>query len=468
MFHRIFLTRKEDRANYDIIRNDGAILHIEASIYARYNDNREIIGFSGILQDVTERIQAEQALKESEKKYRLLAENSNDIIWVLDAETLNFTYISPAILAMRGLTMEEGVRERLQDVFPPEHLKRVLWFIESELGKEKTGLYDPHRSIIFEAEQYTKDGGTIWVEINTRFLRDAEGTLVGVQGSTRNITDRKRLERERDTYAGHLEDLVDEKTRELSLRVEKNRQEMEAAQQVQRAILPQQPPRSSLVTVAYLYSPMDALGGDFLSFTSFKETDSLGIFIGDVSGHGVEAALYTMMIKAVSDRLLRDHGLNPADFLRVLNQELCKSMQSHFLSAIYGIVSRGDDTAASFTFAKAGHPFPVLYRKEMDAVSYVTAPGIALGLFNDIAQSPVAVPLQAGDRIFLYTDGFIEAVNEDREIFGFDAFLSLIHDAHRTGRSIEETLDYIAGAIDVFRRGASREDDMVLIGIEAR
>lgn len=449
-----------------ILKRDGTVIWFGQHVILTHE--KGVSYFYGAARDITELREMRISLERSEKKYRLIAENSNDIIWVLDAETLTFTYISPAILQMRGFTMEEGLRERLPDVFPPEHLKRVLFFIENELEKEKTGLYDPNRSIIFEAEQYTKNGSTIWVEINTRFLRDAEGTLVGVQGSTRNITDRKRLEQERDAYAGHLEDLVDEKTRELSLRVEKNRQEMEAAQQVQRAILPQQPPRSSLVTVAYRYSPMDALGGDFLSFTSFKETDSLGIFIGDVSGHGVEAALYTMMIKAVSDRLLRDHGLDPADFLRVLNQELCKSMQSHFLSAIYGIVSRGDDTAASFTFAKAGHPFPIVYRKESDTVSYVTAPGIALGLFNDIAQSPVAVPLSAGDRIFLYTDGFIEALNEEREIFGFDAFLSLIHDAHRTGRTIEETLDCIAGAIDAFRRGTPQEDDMVLIGIEAQ
>ncbi|MBN1497486.1 MAG: PAS domain S-box protein [Spirochaetes bacterium] len=467
-FHRIYLTGKEEKINYDIIKADGQARSLEASAYARYNEGKEIIGFAGIIQDVTERIKNEQALVENEKTYRLLAENSTDIIWVLDAETLNFTYISPAIKKMRGLTQEEGRREQLQDVFPPGHLERVIGIFNNELEKDQTGLYDPDRAVTFEAEQYTSDGTTIWVEIHTRFLRNDQGVIIGAQGSTRNITDRKRAEKERDNYAEHLEELVAEKTRELRLRVEQNQQEMEAAQKVQLAILPQQPPRSDLVAVAYRYSPMDKLGGDFMSFTNFKEDRSLGVLIGDVSGHGVEAALYTMMIKAISDRLLRKHGHLPTDYLNYLNQELRTSMPSHFLTAIYGILdSAKDGDGITFTFAKGGHPLPVVYRQEAGTVSYVPAQGTALGLFRDIIHPSVTLSLQKGDRVFLYTDGFIEARNRRDEIFGFDAFLSLINRAHRPCRPLEDTLSSIMTAIDEFHEGSPREDDMLIIGFEA-
>ena len=203
-------------------------------------------------------------------------------------------------------------------------------------------------------------------------------------------------------------------------------------------------------------------------FRSFKEDRSLGVLIGDVSGHGVEAALYTMMIKAISDRLLRKHGHLPTDYLNYLNQELRTSMPSHFLTAIYGILDSAiDGDGITFTFAKGGHPLPVVYRRETGTVSYVPAQGTALGLFRDIIHPSVTLSLQRGDRVFLYTDGFIEARNRRDDIFGFDAFLSLINRAHRPCRPLEDTLSSIMTAIDEFHEGSPREDDMLIIGFEA-
>ncbi|HOG44769.1 MAG TPA: SpoIIE family protein phosphatase, partial [bacterium] len=168
------------------------------------------------------------------------------------------------------------------------------------LYKDKTGLYDPNRRINIETRQYTKDKRILWVEISAKFLRNEKGEPVAAQGSTRDISHRKQVEQERDKFA---EDLT-------------------AARLVQQEIIPQRSPSSELVEIAFRYLPMEEVGGDYFTFVDFREHDSLGVFIGDVSGHGVPAALYTMTVKAVTDRLFRKYNLNPSRFMEVLNNEM--------------------------------------------------------------------------------------------------------------------------------------------------
>ena len=255
--------------------------------------DNSIAGFSGIVRDVTEKEQILQELqnsleeiKKNERKYRFLADNSTDLIWVLDRSTLKFSYISPAIEKVRGVTVEEALRENLNEIFPQDELVMVLDLLKEELEKDKTGLYDPGRRITFETRQYKKDGAMIWVEVTAKFIRDDDGEIIAVQGSTRDISHRKQVEQERDRFAENLA----------------------AARLVQQEILPQRAPLTELVDIAFRYLPMEQVGGDYFTFVDFREHDSLGIFIGDVSGHGVPAALYTMMVKAITDRLFRKYN----------------------------------------------------------------------------------------------------------------------------------------------------------------
>ncbi|HPS56914.1 MAG TPA: PAS domain S-box protein [Spirochaetota bacterium] len=453
-FNKVFTTGKPCEIKFSVINKENAVRRLEAIISPIRDQENNTTGFRGIARDVTDKEKMLEDLKNSlteielkEKKYRLLAENSMDIIWVLDRETYKFTYLSPAIEKMRGLTVEEGMNETLDRVFPHEDIVRVLTVFNEELEKDKTGLYDPDRMITIEARQFKKDGQMIWVEIRTKFLRDENGEVIAAQGSTRDISHRKQVEQERDKFA---EDLT-------------------AARLVQQEIIPQKPPSSDLVNIAFRYLPLDEVGGDYFTFVDFREYNSLGVFIGDVSGHGVPAALYTMTVKAVTDRLFRKYNLNPSRFMEVLNNEMHVAMSKQFLTGIYGFFSYGDDTnSVNFSFSKGGHPYPAFYSTEKRCAEYLKSSGRAMGFFEDEKFPNHNIILSKGDRIYLYTDGLIEVTDREQKIFGFERFLDLINDANSNYRPLEDTLDYIVKTVNAFNPHYDQEDDMVIIGIEVR
>ncbi|WP_319407269.1 PAS domain S-box protein [uncultured Desulfosarcina sp.] len=147
----------------------------------------------GVGIDISERNRALEALRESEKKYRLIAENTADLISVMDMN-LHFTYVSPASMRLRGFTAEEAMAQTLEQVLTPESLQAVEAVFEKEMLLEASGTADPDRTRILELEQYKKDGSTAWMEVGISFLREKDGQPVEILAVTRDITDRKRTE----------------------------------------------------------------------------------------------------------------------------------------------------------------------------------------------------------------------------------------------------------------------------------
>ncbi len=134
-------------------------------------------------------------LKASELRYRLLAENVTDTIWILNLESLRFTYVSPSVERMRGYSAEEAMAISLQETLTPESLDRVSKRLAEELEKEAAGGgFDPNRSAVLEVLQYCKDGSTVWAEVTTTFLRNEHGKPEAILGVSRDISERKRAE----------------------------------------------------------------------------------------------------------------------------------------------------------------------------------------------------------------------------------------------------------------------------------
>ncbi|MBN1234457.1 MAG: PAS domain S-box protein [Methanotrichaceae archaeon] len=157
-------------------------------------ESGKIAGKLGFARNITDRKLAEERLEKSEQYYRLLAENVTDVIWTMDMD-LKFTYLSPSITGLIGYSVEEATLLTLEKILTPPSLMMVKQVFAEELDKEKDPQKDLSRSRTLEVEEYCKDGRTIWAEVKTSFLRDKEGQAVGMQGISRDITDRKKAER---------------------------------------------------------------------------------------------------------------------------------------------------------------------------------------------------------------------------------------------------------------------------------
>ena len=156
-------------------------------------DNDKLHYIDGIIQDVTTSKLAENALRESEAKYRYLTSKMKDVIWTLD---MNFrmVYVSPSIEKALGFTPEEHMARNIHEQVTPASLSIIEEVIARELALERASQADPERMIHLELEYYHKDGHIRWFENVISGIRNDQGILTGVYGVARDITDRKKVE----------------------------------------------------------------------------------------------------------------------------------------------------------------------------------------------------------------------------------------------------------------------------------
>jgi two-component system, cell cycle sensor histidine kinase and response regulator CckA len=149
-------------------------------------------------------VKKESDKTEIEKRYRLLAENTSDVIWTLDLESFRFTYVSPSVYRMRGLTPEEIMAENLEEALRPEGLESISKILSEELERDKKPGIDPKRSRSMEFQQCKSDGSFIWVEATLNFIRDEHGRPVEILGVSRDINERRRADDEKKTLGAKL------------------------------------------------------------------------------------------------------------------------------------------------------------------------------------------------------------------------------------------------------------------------
>ncbi|RIX41927.1 MAG: response regulator [Rhodocyclales bacterium GT-UBC] len=172
--------------------------------------------YANLAKIAVERARTEEALRQSDERYRLIADNSSDVIWLMELPGKHFTYISPSIQKLRGWTAEEVMRQPLESVLTPESLAKASAALNASLANIARG--DPTgRFSTMEVEQPCKDGRIITTEIVTTILLDSQGQPEKILGITRDISERKRNERELDKYRLHLENMVEERTIDLLL-----------------------------------------------------------------------------------------------------------------------------------------------------------------------------------------------------------------------------------------------------------
>jgi PAS domain S-box-containing protein len=201
----------ESRVN----KKDGSIIWFSFSWRQMYDEDGNCLGFRTNGQNINKRKILEEKLRLSEEKYRLLAENITDVIWVVNMEKDRYTYVSPSVFQMRGYTPDEVITQSFWETIPLESadsLKRQL------IVDFQTYLRKPdeqhHHQIVFQ--QYKKDGGTVWVESTFQFRKNQQGGIDAV-GISRNIDTRKEAEMLLAQKNMELNDLISTKDKFFSI-----------------------------------------------------------------------------------------------------------------------------------------------------------------------------------------------------------------------------------------------------------
>ena len=179
-----------ERTELRLVRKDGSILWTEAAgVRIEWNGRPAILSFST---DITRRKEAESALRSSEEKYRMIAEQASDVIWIRNLTRDRFTYFSPSVEQQRGFTPEEAVIQTLEEAYAPDSLESL----RNAFNRE-TAYFVSHpedvRVYVSQMRQTVKGGGYVWIETATRYRRNEAGETEAI-GVSRNIEERKRAE----------------------------------------------------------------------------------------------------------------------------------------------------------------------------------------------------------------------------------------------------------------------------------
>jgi PAS domain S-box-containing protein len=190
------LHRRKDGSEFPVLLSKSVI---------RY-DNGNSVALIGVANDITSRKQAEEALIKSEKMYRLMADNVSDVIWTMDTD-YKFTFISPSILHLRGLSQEEAMKENIETSMTPDSLQLVNKHIIRAKSMEKRGIKS--KPVVIEIQQPHKNGSLVWAEIAVRTIYDQDRNRFGFIGVSRDISKRKQVEEALNDSHQQLLDIID-------------------------------------------------------------------------------------------------------------------------------------------------------------------------------------------------------------------------------------------------------------------
>ncbi len=232
------------------------------------------------------------------------------------------------------------------------------------------------------------------------------------------------------------------------------RESFEEAFNIQQAMLPTGPLRLSSVEVKYKYRPAYVFSGDFLDYFPIGDSNLMGLYLGDVVGKGMPAALYAAL--AVGTLCgIHKRGESPAAVLKFLNRRLCnRNVGGRYCSVQYAVLDR---TSRQLRFGNAGlNPRPILISEA--GACELGGGGFPCGMFDDVPYDVYTAQLSAGDTVLFSTDGLIEAQDHAGEPFTVERLLEVCEKNRHEAPEI--LLDRVFDAVDAHTRADFLRDDM--------
>jgi sigma-B regulation protein RsbU (phosphoserine phosphatase) len=239
----------------------------------------------------------------------------------------------------------------------------------------------------------------------------------------------------------------------LELSIEKLREEeLEEARAIQSVMLPAEPLRAGAVRISHEFQPVAAVGGDFLDYFELAD-GSIGLYLGDVSGKGLPAAMYAALAVGTL-RGVHKTGQSPSTVLSTLNRRLLvQGVPRRYSATQYAVFN---PRTAEMLVTSGGMLGP--FHLSAEGCRVVEIPGLPPGLFAEAQYDTLTLTLQPGDSILFCTDGITDAFNTENEAFGISRLQSLCENGLRIPP--RELLRRIFAAVDTFTLGQQQHDDM--------
>ena len=383
--------------------------------------------------------------KKNEHKLKLLfhgIEQSPANVIIIDKNGI-IEYVNLKFTELTGLEARDVVGKK-SDILKSSKMEKTFFLDLKKtlrLGKEWQG----------EICNSKKNGEYYWENVIISPIENEIGEIVHFMYLSEDITEKKNAEES----LKKSEEILRKKNQSIN-------KELEYAYMVVKRLIPTKPLQNEIVKISYKYKPLDIIGGDFFSFKKFKDK-SFGFFIGDVSGHGVSAALFLSLVKGMTEKNYLKFGNNPLTFMNNLNYDLLDTMSTYFLTGIYGVFKRNKEDVL-FTFVRGAHPPPILMKIGKLEPEILIPVGKPIGVFDDAVYESMSVKLQKGDRLYVYTDGVNETMNENSEILGFERLSKILLEVNNFPLevSIEKVIDFL----NRYRGKRKVEDDILFLGFE--
>ncbi len=292
-------------------------------------------------------------------------------------------------------------------------------------------------------------------KVNSSLEKITDGDLNEVV-DVRSTVEFNKLSDEINTTVDRLKEYI----AEAEARID---QELEFAKNIQLSALPSKFPAFPDVHEFDIYASMDAakeVGGDFYDFY-MPEDNKLAFLIADVSGKGIPAAMFMMQAKTMINGFI-SAGFSVNDTFEVANTKLCDNNDAEmFVTAWQGLL---DINTGHIDFANAGHNPPLVYR-DKEGWSYLRSKvGFVLAGMEGIKYKLQSLDLNPGDKLFLYTDGIVEAQNISNELYGEERLINYLNE--HTTDSPKTTIKGVKANVDEFAGEADQFDDMTMLLIE--
>jgi len=387
-----------------------------------------------------------------------LMENMTDNIYFKDAQS-RFLMVNKAYCEWAGLEMAQVIGKTDFDLFAAEHAQQAF---DDEQRIMATG--EPIVGI--EEKETWADGHITWVSTTKMPLRNAQGEIIGTFGLSRDITDHKEAQLRAAYYAGQVRRIKEEMEDDVRM-----------AAELQKTFFPRsypefppgRPAAESRVEFLHHYHASGLVSGDFCTIRRISD-DEAGIFLCDVMGHGIRAALVTALVCALVEET-SGADLDPGPFLERMNKLLLPTLRQEdvfmYATACYLVFNT---KTGVLRFANAGHPMPLHFRAADQTADWLALDpslrGPALAIDAEGAYRTAELQLRPGDSVVMFTDGLYEVAGQEDEEFGEDRLLQSAQS--HTGMALADLFHAMANDVQQFARDGRFDDDVCIVGLTCR